>query len=169
LVGCRTIKPEDLASVWRTGVWQKTVLVATFALTLVIPVQYAVLAGVGLSVILHVVRQSNQVTIKRWQFDPTGHLVETDPPASLPANEVVVLQPYGSLSFAAAALEARKLVIVSASERVQDQLQMMGVTELIGSGNIYSTDERVGATLKRAYADAQSWIRDQPAEGTSQR
>jgi hypothetical protein len=28
-------------------------------------------------------------------------------------------------------------------------------------------DERVGATLKRAYAEAQSWIGDQRAEGTS--
>jgi len=54
------------------------------------------------SVILHVVRQSNQVTIKRRQIDAEGHLVENDPPADLPANEVVVLQPYGSLFFAAA-------------------------------------------------------------------
>lgn len=207
LVGWRTIKPEDLASVWRTGVWQKAVLVTTFVLTMVIPLQYAVLAGAGLSVILHVVRQSNQVTIKRWRLDPAGHLIETDPPASLPADEVVILQPYGSLFFAAApALEAAlpaptdasrhavvilrlrgrtelgttvmallrryaddlnavggKLVIVSASERVQDQLRATGVTDLIGPGNIYPTDERVGATLRRAYVDAHSWIQGQHA------
>ena len=71
---------------------------------MVIPLQYAVLAGVGLSVILHVVRQSNQVTIKRWRLDPAGDLIETDPPASLPGNEVVALQPYGSLFFAAASV-----------------------------------------------------------------
>ncbi len=69
---------------------------------MVIPLQYAVLAGVGLSVILHVGRQSNQITIKRWRLDPDGNLIETDPPAQLPANEVVALQPYGSLFFAAA-------------------------------------------------------------------
>jgi len=102
LIGYRTIKVADLASVWKTGVVQKVVLVTTFALTMVIPLQYAVLVGVGLSVILHVVRQSNQITIKRRQIDADGHLVETDPPAELPANEVVVLQPYGSLFFAAA-------------------------------------------------------------------
>ena len=60
-----------------------------------------------------------------------------------------------------------KLVIVSASERIQDQLRVTGVTDLIGPGNIYPGDERVGATLKRAYANAQSWIQDQHAEGTS--
>ena len=214
LVGYRTIKPDDLQSVWKTGAVQKAVLVTSFALTMVIPLQYAVLAGVGLSVILHVVRQSNQVTIKRWRLDPDGNLIETEPPAQLPANEVVVLQPYGSLFFAAApVLESQlpapadasrnsvvilrlrgrtdlgttfmdvlrryaqtltatgsKLVIVSASERIQEQLRVTGVTDLIAPENIYTGDERVGATLKRAYADATAWIeQNQRATGTDAR
>ena len=214
LVGFRTIKPDDLRSVWKTGTVQKAVLVTSFALTMIIPLQYAVLAGVGLSVILHVVRQSNQVTIKRWRLDPDGNLIETDPPAQLPAGEVVALQPYGSLFFAAApVLESQlpalaatslnsvvilrlrgrtdlgttfmdvlrryaealtaassKLVIVSASERIQEQLRVTGVTDLISPQDIYAGDERVGATLKRAYADATSWIEhNQPATGTDAR
>ncbi len=214
LVGYRTIKPADLQSVWKTGAVQKAVLLTSFVLTMIIPLQYAVLVAVGLSVILHVVRQSNQVTIKRWLLDPDGNLIETDPPAQLPANEVVALQPYGSLFFAAApVLEAQlpatdgagrnsvvilrlrgrtdlgttfmdvlhryaqalvatdsKLVIVSASERIQEQLRVTGVTDLITPENIYSGDERVAATLKRAYADAMTWIeRNQLAGGTDQR
>ena len=214
LVGYRTIKPDDLRSVWKTGAVQKAVLATSFALTMVIPLQYAVLAGVGLSVVLHVVRQSNQITIKRWRLDPDGNLIETDPPAQLPAGEVVALQPYGSLFFAAApVLESQlpapadaagnsvvilrlrgrtdlgttfmdvlrryahtlkatgsKLVIVSASERIQEQLRMTGVTDLIAPENIYTGDERVGATLKRAYADATAWIEhNQPATGTDAR
>ena len=102
LIGFRTIKPADIRSAWRTGAIQKAVLLVTFTLTMVIPLQHAVLVGVGLSGILHVVRQSNQVTIKRWLLDPEGNLIETDPPAELPANEVVALQPYGSLFFATA-------------------------------------------------------------------
>jgi sulfate permease, SulP family len=202
LVGFRTIKPADLQSVWKTGAMQKAVLLTSFALTMVIPLQYAVLVAVGLSVILHVVRQSNQVTIKRWRLDPDGNLIETDPPAQLPADEVVALQPYGSLFFAAApVLESQlpapagasrncvvilrlrgrtdlgttfmdvlhryaqaliaadsELVIVSASERIQEQLRVTGVTDLITPENIYTGDERVGATLKRAYADGTTWI-----------
>jgi hypothetical protein len=46
---------------------------------------------------------------------------------------------------------------------------MTGVTDLVGPSNIYAGDERVGATLKRAYADAQNWIQDQRAEGSGQR
>ena len=102
LVGYRTIKPADLRSVWNTGAVQKAVVLTPFVLTMLIPLQFAVLVGVGLSVILHVVRQSNQIVIKRWQIDSAGDVIETDPPAELPANEVVVLQPYGSLFFAAA-------------------------------------------------------------------
>jgi SulP family sulfate permease len=108
LVGCRTVKPDDLRSVWQAGPVQKAVLATTFVLTMVIPLQDAVLVGLGLSVILHIVRQSNQVTVKWWLLDPAGQLIESDPPSRLPAGEVVALQPYGSLFFAAApALEAQ--------------------------------------------------------------
>jgi SulP family sulfate permease len=102
LIGIRTIKPEDLQSVWRTGVVQRTVMVATFVLTMIIPLQFAVMIGVALSLVLHVIRQSNRVSIRLRTRDADGHLIEADPPAELAGGEVVVLQPYGSLFFAAA-------------------------------------------------------------------
>ena len=98
LVGFRTIKPDDLRSVWKTGTVQKAVLATTFVLTMVIPLQYAVLAGVGLSAILHVVRQSNQITIKRWRLDLDGNLIETDPPAELPPARWSCSSPTGACS-----------------------------------------------------------------------
>lgn len=209
LIGYRTVKPDDLQSVWKTGNVQKAVLTVTFGLTMVIPLQYAVLLGVGLSVILHVIRQSNQITIRRQELDADGYLIETDPPTELPADEVVVLQPYGSLFFASApvfeaALPAptdrarhavvilrlrgrsdlgttfmdvlhryaqslaaldSKLVIVSASERIQEQLRVSGITAVIGADNVYPGDERVGATVKRAHADAVAWIAAHQAAG----
>lgn len=202
LIGYRTVKPADLQSLWRTGPVQRAVLAVTFALTLLIALQYAVLVGVGLSVVMHVVRQSNQVTVRRRVADREGHVIEVDPPAEIPANEVVVLQPYGSLFFAAApvfeaalpavgrgsrnsvvilrlrgrsdlgstfmavllryakALVAAdcRLKIVSANERIVEQLGITGVTAVIGPENVYPTDERVGATLRRAHADAVAWI-----------
>jgi len=202
LIGYRTIKPADLESVWKTGNLQKAVLLVTFVLTMIIPLQYSVLVGVGLSVILHMVRQSNQITVKRRQLDAEGHLVETDPPTELPANEVVVLQPYGSLFFAAApvfesilpaptsasrnsvvvlrlrgrsdlgttfmdvlyryaenlAAVGSKLVVVSTNERIEEQLNITGLTALIGAENVYRGDERVGAAVERAQADATAWV-----------
>lgn len=103
LVGIRTVRLHDLIMVWRTGPIQATVLAVTFALTLLIPLQYAVIAGVGLAIILHVARQSNRIVLRQWTFDDDALLPrETDPPARLDAGEVVVLAPYGSLFFAAA-------------------------------------------------------------------
>lgn len=202
LIGYRTIKPGDLLSVWKTGIVQKVVLVVTFALTMVVPLQYAVLVGVGVSVILYVVRQSNQVTLRRWQLDADGHVVEADPPLALPANEVVVLQPYGSLFFAAApvfeamlpvvtdasrrsvvilrlrgrselgttfmdvllryaqslAAVGSRLVVVSTNDRIDEQLAVTGIADVIGPQNVIRGTERLGATTRRAYDDALAWV-----------
>ena len=117
LVGIRTVKPRDLASVWRTGAPQRFVLVTTFVLTMVIPLQYAVVAGVALSVLLYVIGQSNHVALKRRTFTEDGHVIETDPPPRLPANDVVILQPYGSMFFAAAPIFEATLPEVTSSSR----------------------------------------------------
>ncbi|MFE6733647.1 SulP family inorganic anion transporter [Microbacterium sp. NPDC057650] len=103
LVGVRTLKIHQVLMVLRTGPTQATVFAVTFLLTLLIPLQYAVLAGVGLSIVLHIARQSNRVRIVRWQFDdPGGHPLEVAPPAVVPHDETVILSPYGSLFFASA-------------------------------------------------------------------
>ncbi|MBC9955394.1 SulP family inorganic anion transporter [Leucobacter sp. cx-42] len=110
LVGIRTVKPRDIAMVMRTGPVQLTVLTVTFVLTLIIPLQYAVIVGVGLAIVLHVARQSNRVVVKRWEFGPHAQLpVETDPPRVLAKSEVVVLVTYGSLFFASAPVFSSQL------------------------------------------------------------
>ena len=202
LIGLRTIKPVDIKAVWRTGKTQATVLAVTFGLTMLIPLQTAVLAGAGISIILYVIRQSNQVRVVEWAVDESGRMREIDPPPVIPPNSVVALQPYGSLFFAAApvfehalpevAVSSRnsvvilrlrgksdlgttfmeiieryalklsqvgsKLVIVSAADRVIEQLVITGVTEVVGEENVYPSDEWLGATLERAYADARAWV-----------
>ncbi len=202
LIGFRTFKPADMKAVWRTGPTQATVLAVTFTLTMLIPLHIAVLVGVGISVILYVIRQSNQVKLKEWAFDGSGRMREIDPPVEVPEHSVLVLQPYGSLFFAAApvfesalpritessrrsvviirlrgksdlgstfmevisrygirlhAVDS-KLMIVSASSRVIEQLDITGVTDIIGSENVYPSDEWLGATLARAHEDASAWI-----------
>ncbi len=109
VVGFRTIKPEDIKAVWRTGTMQQTVMGVTFVLTVAIPLQWAVMVGVGISLILVVITQSNRVTIKRRQIPEPGVFVEEDPPATVPPNEVVILQPYGSLFFASAGVFEEEL------------------------------------------------------------
>ena len=210
LVGYRTIKPGDIKSVWKTGSVQRTVLLVTFVLTMVVPLQYAVLIGVGVSVVMHVVRQSNKVSVKQRVYTDDGHVLEVDPVEVLPPAEVVVLQPYGSLFFASAPVfeaalphiestSRRSVVIVrlrgrddlgttfvdvlgryaaqlnavgsrlfvaSVDERVLRQLRLGGVIDIIGVESAYLGDERVGAAVDRALADAKAWIAaDQRATG----
>lgn len=101
LVGFRTIKPAQVKAVWRTGVTNATVMTVTFALTMLIPLQNAVLAGVGISVILFVIGQSNRIVINRWLIED-DKMREVEAPEVLPGGEAVVLQPYGTLFFAIA-------------------------------------------------------------------
>jgi len=173
----------------------------TFVLTMIVPLQYAVLVGVGVSVVLHVVQQSNRVVV-RQRVERDGHVVEVEPVPAVPAGEVVVLQPYGSLFFASApvfesalprveptstrsvvivrlrghtdlgttfldvlaryAADLRdagsRLVIVSVDSRVRRQLEVGGVTDIVGSSGVVVTDERVGVALAGAVAEARAWI-----------
>jgi sulfate permease, SulP family len=118
LVGFRTLKPDQVRMVWRTGPTQATVLATTFVLTLLIPLQYAVLLGVGLSVILYVARQSNKVKVTRWRFEEDSPYPTEEPaPTVLPRGEVVVLAAYGSLFFASAQVVESQLPEVREKSR----------------------------------------------------
>jgi SulP family sulfate permease len=100
VVGMSTIKPSQVVSVAKTGAVPLTVMATTFTLTLIIPLQYAVLVGVGMSIVLFVANQSTHLTAKRMVLHDDGRVEEIDPPDVVPANEVIVLQPYGAIFFA---------------------------------------------------------------------
>jgi SulP family sulfate permease len=116
VIGIRTFKVDQALMVWRTGTTQAVVMSVTFVLTLLVPMQYAVLAGVGISVILFVARQSNRVTVVRWVLPEGGGLpVESAPPPELAARDIVALTPYGSLFFASAGVFEGQLPAVTAA------------------------------------------------------
>ena len=89
----------------------------TFVLTLLIPLQYAVLVGVGISVFLFVVRQSTHLVTRRLVFHDDGSIEEVEPPTQVPPGEVVVLQPYGALFFATAATLLAQMPAVTDASR----------------------------------------------------
>ena len=101
-VGVRTIKPGQIGTVLRTGRIQQMVLVVTFVLTMLIPLQFAVLIGVGTSMILYIVRQSTQISLLRLQIDDEDHVLDAGVPDVVPSATVLILEPVGSLFFAAA-------------------------------------------------------------------
>jgi SulP family sulfate permease len=113
LVGARMFKPSQLVMVWRTGPTQAVIMVITFVLTLVIPLQYAVLIGVGISIILFVTRQSNKIRVVRWRFEGGPLPAEETPPPRLGSREIVVLNVYGSLFFASAPIFVAQLPAIT--------------------------------------------------------
>lgn len=102
IVGFRSIKPADIVSVWKTGTVQRVVMVITLVLTLIMPLQYAVLVGVAISMILYIIRSSSAVRVKQ-RIVKDGDFKEVDPPDAVGRDEVLLLQPYGGIFFASAA------------------------------------------------------------------
>lgn len=205
VIGFGAIKPSRVYSVVKSGALPTAIMAVTFGLTLLVPLQFAVLAGVGLGIILFVAQQSNHVRVRAIHVEDDGRLRESDPPPVVPAGDVLVLQPYGSLFFGSAPIFEKQLPEVSrqssgavvivrlrgtdeiglslvdvlrrfahklrdaesslklvvTEQRVIDQLDAGGLLDDIGERNLYRSTEWVGATVRRAYADA----RDEIARG----
>ena len=132
VVGFGAIKPSRVYSVMKSGPLPTAIMAVTFGLTLVIPLQFAVLAGVGLGIILFVGQQSNRVRVRAVHIEPGGRLRESDPPAVVPPDDVLVLQPYGSLFFASAPIFEKQLPEVSRASRNAVVIVRLRGTDQIG-------------------------------------
>ena len=131
VVGAGTVRPGRVVAQARIGPVQLVVVTVTLVLTLLVPLQYAVLVGVGLSLILHALRQSSQVKLVQLHLDRRGRMRESPPPAVLAPHEVVVLQPYGSLFFASAEAVERQLPELAETSRESVViLRLRGVDEV---------------------------------------
>ena len=130
VVGIQSLKIGDALSVWRTGRVPGTAMALTFASTLILPLQFSVFVGVAVSVLLHVLRSSNQVRIVQWEPVPGGFPIERAAPATLPDNAITILEPYGTLFFAAAATAETLLPQVGRAERAIVILLLRGRDEV---------------------------------------
>jgi sulfate permease, SulP family len=117
VVGFRTLKLDQARMVGKTGWVQLVVMILTFVSALFVPLQYAVLLGVALAVLLFVLRQSNKVTVRALTLGAGLYPVEGAPPAEVPARQITVLMPYGSLFFAAAPIFNEQLPAVTPASR----------------------------------------------------
>lgn len=131
VVGVATIRPAQIINAIRSGPTQRAVVVATFVLTMIIPVQFAVMAGVALAVLLFVVEQSNRISLRRLEVNDEGQIRESDPPTEVTAGEVLILQPFGNLFFASAAGFSGQLPAVTPQTRhAVVILRLRGVDDL---------------------------------------
>lgn len=131
IIGFRTLKLGQVVTVWKTGPVQQTVMLLTFGAGLLVPLQYAVLMGVGLAVLLYVFQQSNRVRVVALRMEPGQYPIEGNPPAVVPGRQVTILVPYGSLFFAAAPVfNAQLPAVTEGSRHAVVILVLRGETEL---------------------------------------
>lgn len=102
VAGFQSINVARIQAVWSTSTVSRLVMVITFLATLAFPIQWAVLIGVVLHLGLFIFRSADRLEIVEMSMTADGRIEETAAPAVLPAHEVTVLQPIGSLFFAAA-------------------------------------------------------------------
>ena len=144
VAGFQGLRLEAAQTIWRTSRVSTVVMGLTFLATLFIPLQYAVLIGVALSVVLHVARQSNKVSVTWLVPAVDGFPVERPAPRELPSRQFTMLQIYGSLFFAAATSLEEMLPTVDNTTRAVVALGLRGRDE-IGSTFI---------TVLQRYAEA---------------
>ncbi len=102
VVGVRSVKPAAIQTVWQTGRIPRVVMTLTFAGTLAMPLQYAVLLGVVTAVLLHLFQGANRIRLAELVPVKDGFPMEQPAPRRLASRRVTVLHPYGSLFYAAA-------------------------------------------------------------------
>lgn len=105
-------------------------MAVTFVATLVVPLQFAVLFGMALSIVLHVFRQSNKVVVTEWVLQPGGFPLERPTPERLPSHRLTVLHVYGSLFFAAAKNMEEMLPRVAGTTRAVVAINLRGKSEI---------------------------------------
>jgi SulP family sulfate permease len=130
VAGFQGLRIPQAVAAWKTGRITAAVMVLTFVATLFISLQFAVLLGVALSIVLHVVRASNKVKVTEWVLQPNGFPIEREAPRQAPSNQFTLINVYGSLFFAAASNIEEMLPKVDESDRAVVAIIVRGEPEV---------------------------------------
>ena len=130
IAGIQMVNVRAIQTVWHTNTVARTIMVLTFASTLIMPLQYAVFLGVVISILLFVFQQSNTIRVVEWDASKTGWPVERPVPEKLESNQVTVLFVYGNLFYAAADVFEKSLPAVEGTQRPVVILLLRGYDDI---------------------------------------
>ncbi len=139
-----SIKPRVVREIWAADHVSAGVMAITFVLVLVVPLQYAVVAGAAIAVLKYLYLSSVDITVVALDIDEQGRCREGEPPRVLENGSVTVLDIYGSLFFAAGPKVKELLPDASGARRA------VVVLRLRGRGTLHSAS----LVLLREYAAA---------------
>ncbi|MDQ3778140.1 MAG: SulP family inorganic anion transporter [Actinomycetota bacterium] len=125
-----TIKPRDVRAVWTAGWPSRLAGLVTFAGVLLLPVQVAVLIGVGLSLALYVMAAAADVSVVELVERDDGRIEEREPSKTLESERVTVLDVYGHLFFAGARTLDRRLPRVDEARSPAVVIRLRGRTHV---------------------------------------
>ncbi len=129
VAGWQALNFPRIFSVLRTHWAPAFAMFLTFAGTLYLRIELAVLVGVAASILMHVYRSSHELRIRELKlakpFPKEGPV-----PERLTSGQVTVLQPYGSLFFASAHVLEDKLPKVGSARQPVVLLLLRGHHEL---------------------------------------
>ena len=120
----------DIGVVWKTSTTGKIGMLVTFVSTLALPVAAAVGVGVICSLVLQLNKEQMDLRVVRLLRGADGRIVEHPVPATLPDEEPVVLDVYGSLLYAGARTLGSRLPDPRGSHRPVVILRLRGRTSL---------------------------------------
>jgi sulfate permease, SulP family len=129
VVGLQNLQPQRIINVWQTNMVARSAMVLTLLATLVLPLQFAILIGIAITVLLHVFRSSNQIRVVEFALVEDGFPIEKPAPARLPSHAITVLHTYGQLFFASAATFEDLLPAADGSTRAAVLLLLRGQPE----------------------------------------
>ena len=121
VAGWQAINFEEIGDVRDAGRMPRLVMILTFLVTLILPIQQAVFLGVLVSLLIFVYRSAMQVRLMELLPLGDGRLREQPAPEELPSHHVTLLHFRGTTFFGAAytlekmlpsALEAEEAVVV---------------------------------------------------------
>jgi SulP family sulfate permease len=130
VAGVQMINLTAIQTVWQTNKVARAIMLVTFGFTLVMPLQYAVLLGVAITILLFVFQQSNALRIVEWEVQESGWPVERPAPAQLESGKVTALFIYGNLFYAAADVFEKSLPVAEGTRRAVVILLLRGYEDI---------------------------------------
>jgi SulP family sulfate permease len=130
VAGVQMVNVKSIRTVWQTNTVARIIMLITFGSTLVMPLQYAVLLGVAISILLFVFQQSNTLRIVEWDIQETGWPIERPVPEQIESGRVTVLFIYGNLFYAAADIFEKKLPSADGTSRAVVILLLRGYEDI---------------------------------------
>ena len=130
VAGVQMINKDAIQTVWQTNTVSRTIMLVTFASTLVMPLQYAVLVGVAISILLVVFQQSNTIKVVEWVVGESGWPIERPAPKRIKSRKVTVLYIYGNLFYAAADTFEKSLPAVESASKSAVILLLRGYEDV---------------------------------------